>query len=72
MMEKIRGHIIFTLKIEQLNNLKMSSNKMPYKQTTKKEKELIVDKYLSGKKLNRRQSAIIGHMHTKIFGKKIK
>jgi hypothetical protein len=32
----------------------------------------IVDKYLDGGKLTHREAAILGHLHTLSFGKKIK
>ena len=38
---------------------------------TFKQREMIVDKYLEGKKLTRSGSAILGHLHTQTFGKRL-
>jgi len=43
-----------------------------YSKPTPKQKVIIVDKYLEGKKLTRSESAILGHLHTQAFGRKVK
>jgi len=42
-----------------------------YGKPTIKQREIIIDKYLEGKKLTRSESAILGHLHTQTFGKRL-